>query len=282
MPADTPTTETSVSLNTTAPQPTQESAPTSTPTPTPAPEENVANDKKEEAKKPQQQQPLEQLQQPKPNGGKEKKKDPMMEMMDDFENFVKETNKQLTDFITGFVKDKGNAAWDSLKNTQPMKTLKGALDEGKQFINDKIDQKMDSVSNSAAVTAVKSAINGMKDKITNSFSDVMNSAANSIANAVHKATTPSPKNAGPSNDEEGQLANDAQATALPSETAQADTGAQLSQSADTVSANTSDMANTFGGDGSLDENDAAVSSTPKPTVGADEAETATEGIRNAI
>ncbi len=284
MPADSPTPETSANLKTNAPQPTQEVAPT--PTPTPVPDEDVAKDENEDAK----QQSSEQAQKPKP-GNEEKKKeekdkkhDPMLQLVDELESFVRETNKQITDFI----KDKGKAAWDSLQNTQPMKTLNGALDEAKQFMNDKIDQKVDSVYNSTAVTAARDAVNGIKDKITNSFSDLMNSAANSFANAVHKAVTPSQKNVGPSNDEMGQLANDEQATALPGETsstgetAQADEGAQLTQSADTASASTSDMANTFGGDGSLDENDAEVSSTSKPTVGADETETATEGIKNAI
>jgi curved DNA-binding protein CbpA len=118
--------------------------------------------------------------------GKDKKKDPMLELLDELSAFVAQVNKK----ITNAIKEVGQEAWEKLKNTGPMQTLGKALDEAKGFINDKIDEGLDSVKNSAAVTAAKSKIDAIKNKIESSFSEVMNAAANEIAKRVHEAVAP--------------------------------------------------------------------------------------------
>ncbi|MGC1181830.1 hypothetical protein [Legionella sp.] len=122
---------------------------------------------------------MEKLQQPgvQEDSNKKSKKDPMQEMVDDLGKFVQETNKQITDSIKGI----GQAGWDGLQNTGPMKTLNDALKEATDFMKDSVDDKMNKVANSGLVKFVSD----LKDKITKSFSQVMNMGANS------KAVTPS-------------------------------------------------------------------------------------------
>ncbi|MFJ1269672.1 J domain-containing protein [Legionella lytica] len=120
---------------------------------------------------------------------KKKHKDPLMELVEELNDFVKQTNKQITDFF----KEKGNDAWDKLKNTGPMKTLAGALDEAKQFAKDKVGEKWDQLNESDAAKALNSAkdqVSALKDKIGDAFSNAMNSAANAIASGIHNAVTP--------------------------------------------------------------------------------------------
>lgn len=123
---------------------------------------------------------------------KKDKKDPLMELVDELNDFVKQTNKEITDFF----KDKASENWDKLKNTGPMKTLAGALDEAKQFAKDKAGDAWDKLSESDAANALSSAkekVSGLKEKIGDAFSQVMNSAANAIASGVHNAVTPKAK-----------------------------------------------------------------------------------------
>ena len=115
-----------------------------------------------------------------------------MELVDELNDFVKQTNKEITDFF----KDKASENWDKLKNTGPMKTLAGALDEAKQFAKDKAGDAWDKLSESDAANALSSAkekVSGLKEKIGDAFSQVMNSAANAIASGVHNAVTPKAK-----------------------------------------------------------------------------------------
>ncbi|MDR3504213.1 MAG: J domain-containing protein [Legionella sp.] len=123
---------------------------------------------------------------------KKKNKDPLMELVDELNDFVKQTNQQITDFF----KDKASDAWDKLKNTGPMKTLAGALDEAKQFAKDKAGGAWDKLSDSEAANALSSAkdkVSALKEKIGDAFSQAMNSAANAIASGVHNAVTPAKK-----------------------------------------------------------------------------------------
>lgn len=201
MPGDSPNPETSVSVTTSAPQPNQGVAPNK-PTPPqppqgiapnkPTPTEDVAPPEEEEEKQQQQQQPLEQLKQPS-GDEKGKKKEPMLELMDELENFVAQTNKELTDLM----KNVGKAGWDALQNTKPMKTINGALDEAKQFISDKVDKGLDKIYNSEAVTAARDVVNGIKDKVGSALEAIVNAPANAFAKAVHWAVSPSEKNDGP-------------------------------------------------------------------------------------
>lgn len=120
---------------------------------------------------------------------KKNRKDPLMELVDELNDFVKQTNQQVTDFF----KDKANGAWDKLKNTGPMKTLAGALDEAKQFAKDKAGEAWDKLSESDAANALSAAkdkVSALKEKIGDAFSQAMNSAANSIASGIHNAVTP--------------------------------------------------------------------------------------------
>lgn len=117
---------------------------------------------------------------------KKEKKDPMLELVDELNDFVKQTNKQITEFF----KDKASDAWDKLKETGPMKTLSGALDEAKQFAKDKAGEAWDKVADSDAVNAASKKVSELKEKISDAFSTAMNSAANAIASGVHNAVTP--------------------------------------------------------------------------------------------
>lgn len=119
--------------------------------------------------------------------GDGKEKDPMQEMLEDMQKLVQDINNKITDVAKGMAKD----AWDSFKNTQPMKTLNAALDEATDFLKDKVDQKIQGVKDSAPVKAVSEAIDKMTDTLDKAFSAVMNAIPNAIYKAVHNAVTPS-------------------------------------------------------------------------------------------
>lgn len=121
------------------------------------------------------------------DGKKKKEKDPMLELVDDLNDFVKQTNEQ----ITNFIKEKGKAVWDKLQDTEPMKTLNGALDEAKQFAKDKVDEGVEKVTNSEAVQSAKAFVNDIKDKVSDAFSDLANAAANKVADTIRSAISPS-------------------------------------------------------------------------------------------
>ncbi|CAM4379872.1 MAG: hypothetical protein LEGION0403_FIIPPAGN_00686 [Legionella sp.] len=119
---------------------------------------------------------------------KKKQKDPMMELVDELNGFVQAVNDQ----ITGFVKEKGKDAWDKLNDTEPMKTLNGAMSELSQFAKDKIGEKVDKITDSQEVSDAKDFIKGLQDTVNGAFSKLMNMAANSVANAVKGITSSGP------------------------------------------------------------------------------------------
>jgi curved DNA-binding protein CbpA len=172
-----------------------------------------------------------------------KEKDPMLELLDDLNAFVSQTNKKITSATLALGKD----AWDKLQNTQPMKTLNKALDEAKEFMNNKIDEGIDSVKNSEALTSAKSFVDGIKDKIDASFSAVMNKAADAIAEGIHKAVS--------SGDEPGSDNNEQQLGENRTETS-------LSQGADTeIGKNLTEALSKDKLAGLLTENDSALATT---------------------
>lgn len=128
---------------------------------------------------------------PKPAADDEKKKkqkSPMMELVDELNDFVKAVNDQITDFV----KEKGKDAWNKLNDTQPMKTLNGAMSELSQFAKDKAGEQVDKIADSKEVNDAKEFVKGLQDTVNSAFSQLMNMAANSIANAVKGITSPTP------------------------------------------------------------------------------------------
>jgi hypothetical protein len=204
--------------------------------------ENTAqDDDKDEAQAQQSSAPT-----PSSEGGKDKKekKDPMMELVDDLQNFVGKTNKDITDFIT----QNGKQQWDNVQNTGPAKTLSSALGKASDFLNDKMDQTTMNAKNSKAGQSLDDAAKFVQDvqkTITSSLGKVMQSAANAIDKGVDKMT--SPKNSSPSNsnaassgptpgdDDEGQLADSPGMTDIAGDKPDSSSDAQLSQGPDTPS-----------------------------------------------
>ncbi|USQ13931.1 hypothetical protein J2N86_00850 [Legionella lytica] len=119
---------------------------------------------------------------------KKKQKSPMMELVDELNDFVKAVNDQITDFV----KEKGKDAWNKLNDTQPMKTLNGAMSELSQFAKDKAGEQVDKIADSKEVNDAKEFVKGLQDTVNSAFSQLMNMAANSIANAVKGITSPTP------------------------------------------------------------------------------------------
>lgn len=91
MPGDSPNPETSVSVTTSAPQPNQGVTPNK-PTPPQSPQGVAPN-------KPTPTEDVAPLEEKEKEKEKDKKRDPILELMDELENFVKQTNKKLTDLI---------------------------------------------------------------------------------------------------------------------------------------------------------------------------------------
>ncbi|MFJ1269671.1 hypothetical protein ACD661_13990 [Legionella lytica] len=119
---------------------------------------------------------------------KKKHKDPMMELVEELNSFVASVNGAITDFV----KDKGKEAWDKLNDTEPMKTLNGAMSELSQFAKDKVGEQVDKIADSKEVNDAKDFVKGLQDTVNSAFSQLMNMAANSIANAVKGITSPTP------------------------------------------------------------------------------------------
>lgn len=118
------------------------------------------------------------------------------EMMDDFKNFVADINAQITEKI----KEVGANAWNSLKNTEPMQKLNGALDEAKNFLGDKIDEKLDGIKNSEQLSQIKDFASSIKSTINDSFAKVANMAAEAVVSAVKTMTSsPMPELSQPNN-----------------------------------------------------------------------------------
>lgn len=165
--------------------------------------EKAAVDKKsadEEGEEKQKKQEKSALATPKPEPGKKDKKhqkDPMMELVDDMNEFVKSTNEA----ITNFAKDKAKGAWDKVQDTDQMKNLNSALDQAKNFANDKISQKMDDVSDSDTMQSARKMANELKDNIKNAFASLNN-----------KGNTKSdgPTQPGPDDDDENELSDSAE------------------------------------------------------------------------
>lgn len=139
---------------------------------------------------------------PKPAADDDKRKrhkDPMMELVDELNNFVASVNAQITDFV----KDKGKEAWDKLNDTEPMKTLNGAMSELGQFAKDKVGEQVDKIADSKEVNDAKDFVKGLQDTVNSAFSQLMNMAANSIASAVKGMTSSGPSTSpNPSTDPE--------------------------------------------------------------------------------
>lgn len=243
-------------------------------TPTPAIDEvDEAVDEEKEDKKqaPEKEGPFSKSQQD-DGKGKKKEKSPMEELMDELSEFVQKTN----DRITNAVKNAGKDAWESIKNTGPMKTIGGALDEAKGILNDRIDSKIEDIKNSDAVTSMRNKVDDIKSTVDDAWTKVTNQVANAIANAILKAVKPSDPSPnsqpGPDDDDEDQLGM----------TSDMEQETELGPSSDTMLL--SDAKESFSKDGALTsglkENDAKVTPMPKaieaPTE--DVTSTATKGI----
>jgi uncharacterized FlaG/YvyC family protein len=144
------------------------------------------------------------------DGKKKKHKDPMMELVEELNSFVESVNKQITDFV----KDKGKEAWNKLNDTEPMKTLNGAMDELGQFAKDKVGEQVDKVANSKEVDDAKEFVKGLQNIVNSAFSQLMNMAANAIADAVKgitssaPSTTPTPQVQAPTDTADDTFDND--------------------------------------------------------------------------
>ncbi|WP_058534063.1 hypothetical protein [Legionella saoudiensis] len=144
---------------------------------------------------------------PKPSDDDDKKKkhkDPMMELVEELNDWVKSVNAQITDFA----KSQGKDAWDALNNTQPMKTLNGAMDELSQFAKQKVGDQVDKIANSDEVDQAKEFVKGMQDVVNGAFSKLMNMAANAVADAVKGITSPSPQVQTPTDTADDTFTND--------------------------------------------------------------------------
>lgn len=119
---------------------------------------------------------------------KKKHKDPMMELVDDLNNFVQSVNDQISDFV----KEKGKDAWNKLNDTEPMKTLNGAMSELSQFAKDKVGEQVDKIADSKEVNDAKDFVKGLQDTVNGAFSKLMNMAANAVADAVKGVTGSGP------------------------------------------------------------------------------------------
>ncbi|MDR3442110.1 MAG: hypothetical protein P4L65_03745 [Legionella sp.] len=110
--------------------------------------------------------PLPQLHAPKKD--KQQHKDPMMELVDDLNAFVSETNQEIGDYIV----KKGKQAWSAFKETGPGKEIDKALDEAKSGINkvrDAMNDRMDA-GKQAIATSVSNSFASLKGKVANAFS----------------------------------------------------------------------------------------------------------------
>lgn len=116
------------------------------------------------------------------------KKDPMVELLEEYQEFVTKVNGALS----GKVKEMGSNAWNSLKDTQPAQTLAAALEEAKTSISDKLADTADGVKNSAPIAAVRGAVSAGKEKISGAWSTFANAAADKIAAAI-TPSKPSPQ-----------------------------------------------------------------------------------------
>ncbi len=135
--------------------------------------EAKADDKKSAKKSEPEKKKPQQKQENKQENKNKEKKDPMMELVDDLNNFVNDTNKQLTNFI----KKIGNKAWDKIADTPPGRALTDAIDQAKQYVKDKVDEKVQGIKDMSPLSAVKDFVSDTKDKIGSAFSNLMNSSA---------------------------------------------------------------------------------------------------------
>lgn len=99
---------------------------------------------------------------PKPEkaGGKGKQnKDPMQDLVDELEQFVKEVNED----VAGLFKKAGQKIWDKIEPTETMQKLKAGLNEAKEFMENKTGLDFDSA---------KGFVGSVMKKIGDSFAQL--------------------------------------------------------------------------------------------------------------
>lgn len=202
------------------------------------------------------------------DGKKKKHKDPMMELVEELNSFVESVNKQITDFV----KDKGKEAWNKLNDTEPMKTLNGAMGELGQFAKDKVGEQVDKVANSKEVDDAKEFVKGLQNIVNSAFSQLMNMAANAIADAVKgitssaPSTTPTPQ--APTDTADDTFDNDAEASA------------EMSTPGDSLTSTTDEPMKALSD--TMDGQEGLGSEGPAPSVDSDLTEEVSSGMSNAM
>lgn len=141
--------------------------------------------------------PLPQLHAPKKD--KQQHKDPMMELVDDLNAFVSETNQEIGDYIV----KKGKQAWSAFKETGPGQEVDKALDAAKSGINkvrDAMNDRMDA-GKQAIATSVSNSFASLKGKVANAFSkakEIPNLPQAQDATATEEVSLSAPADSAPS------------------------------------------------------------------------------------
>ncbi|MBN9229623.1 MAG: hypothetical protein BGO90_05545 [Legionella sp. 40-6] len=206
---------------------------------------------------------------PKPekaSGKGKQNKDPMQDLVDELDQFVKEINED----VTGLFKKAGQKIWDKIEPTEPMQKLKAGLNEAKEFMENKTGLDFDSA---------KGFVGSIMKKIGDSFAQLKDD----IEAKMQAKSAPNNDKSDENLDENDQLADsdlDTEQTLLAGEDAEpeadtdllADAGMDAQEDDATVKMEAgedsaeSDLVKAFGEKvfDDLLENDKNVTSTSKP------------------
>ncbi|MFT4059332.1 MAG: hypothetical protein QM652_07270 [Legionella sp.] len=112
----------------------------------------------------------------------------MQELLSDLEDFVYGVNKQITDFL----KQKGNAVLDAIKDTGPMKTLNKEWDRAKNDMDKMKAEFVNDVKNTVSDAAgkVMQAVADKVDKVEKFSQGVLGAAFEKAAKAVDELKAP--------------------------------------------------------------------------------------------